>query len=111
MKVIALGLVSALCLTLCTSCGEEDHWTFSVVGEWSGPNGRSMIFYHDGRVAIRDAQGVEPDGRYEYDDVRNVVKITRPEGASTLRGELHSKNRLRFEGRGGKPMIFQRRGT
>jgi hypothetical protein len=111
MRAIALCIVSAFCLTLCTSCKDAGNFSSDLVGEWSGPGGRSMIFYPDGRVAMRDDKGVVPNCTYTYDDVSGVVKITRPEGASTLVGEAFSKDRLRFPGTRGKPMIFIRAKT
>ena len=110
MRTFALGIISVLCLTLLTSC-EELSSSSSLVGEWSGPAGRSMIFYPNGRVAVRDSNGVVPNCSYEYDTMTGAVKITRPEGAGIMEAVAITKVRLEFKGQRGKSMIFNRRGT
>ena len=110
MRTIALGIISALCLTLFTSCDEMSTSSF-LAGAWTGPAGRSMIFYPTGRVAVRDSNGVEPNCSYAYETLNGAVTITRPEGAGTLEGVAITKDRLEFKGQRGKSLMFNRRGT
>ena len=83
MRTIVLGIMCASCLICCTSCDEISS-SSSLVGDWGVPTGQSMIFYPDGRVAIRDANGVVPNATYVYDAMTGAVKITRPEGAGVM---------------------------
>lgn len=110
MRTLVLGIICAFCLTLFTSCDEMSSSSF-LPGEWSGPAGRSMIFYPNGRVAVRDSNGVDPNCAYEFDTLSSAVKITRPEGGGTLEAVAITRDRLEFKGQHGKTIIFNRRGT
>jgi hypothetical protein len=110
VRTIAVSIISVSCLMFFASCDDISS-SSSLVGDWGGPAGQSMIFYPNGRVAIRDANGVVPNATYQYDAMTGVVKITRPEGAGVLEGVAITKVRLEFKGRHGKPLIFNRRGT
>jgi len=110
VRTIALGIISVFCLILFASCDDIGR-SSSLVGDWGGPTGQSMVFYPDGRVAIRGPSGVVPNATYEYNAATGEVKITRPEGAGIMEGVAITKVRLEFKGRRGKPLVFNRRGT
>ena len=110
MRTMVLGMIGACCLMLCTSC-DGIGGSSPLVGEWGGSDGRSMIFYPDGRVAVRDRQGLVPNCTYRYDAVDGVVIITRPEGAGTMTGQTITAHRMEFRASTGKPIIFNRKGT